>query len=185
MSDLTKKILESGLVDEATASLMERWGLLDEGSSDMAKQAMLKNRGREQLMKFADSIEEELEKARKLRETNLDLNQLKWPVEIFAIRAVANPDHPELGPNGTQFLAGGIHAVIDRLGRYYFRPQEVQAKWLVPGFIIEREVAPDGRKKLLKGETILEVSELYVGDQVAAIQVSTQDRYLGEMGAVP
>lgn len=35
MKELTKKILEAGLVDKATAALMERWGQLDHDAVDL------------------------------------------------------------------------------------------------------------------------------------------------------
>lgn len=168
MSELSKKILESGLVDEATARLMERWGVLEEGSADLAKEAMLKNRGREELIKFADAIEVELDKARKLRETNLDINQMKWPVHIRSIRGAENGSII-----GRPYITGSLTAMIDRMGRYYFRPADVQMAWFVPGYAIERDVSAQGQRHN-QTEIILEVSELYVGDQVAAIQVSTK-----------
>lgn len=38
MKELTKLVLESGLIDKSTATLMERWGQLDPGSIDLIDQ---------------------------------------------------------------------------------------------------------------------------------------------------
>ncbi len=35
MKDLTRKVLESGLINKHTAVLMEKWGYLEPGASDM------------------------------------------------------------------------------------------------------------------------------------------------------
>lgn len=159
MKELTKKILESGIVDEATAAMMERWGVLEEGASELAKKATLKDATREELIKFAEEVGEEVEKERKLKETMFDLNQLRWPV------AICFGEHP-----GEPLTSGPIQALIDRMGRYYFRPQDMKSGWLVPGRFIVRNVEGAFSKR----ETILEVSELFIGDQVAAIQVSVE-----------
>jgi len=54
MKELTKKILASGLIDKATAALLERWGQLDPAEVDLV--------GRERLTKktledFVEDIE--------------------------------------------------------------------------------------------------------------------------------
>lgn len=41
MKELTKKVLESGLIDKPTATLMERWGQLDPGASDLTDEHKL------------------------------------------------------------------------------------------------------------------------------------------------
>lgn len=156
MKELTKKILESGIVDEATAEMMEHWGYLEPGAAELAKKATLRDATREQLMKFGEELGEELEKERKLKETMLDLNQLRWPVQV----GVWNNRSDE----SSRVLR--VTALVDRMGRYYFRPADVPKDALVPGFVVMSGYED------MKKETILEVSELYVGDQVAAIQVS-------------
>lgn len=35
MKELTKKVLESGLIDRATAALLEKWGALDPDETDL------------------------------------------------------------------------------------------------------------------------------------------------------
>lgn len=157
MKDLSKRILESGLVDETTALMMEKWGVLEEGASDLTKKEELKNATREQLMKFADEVADKVDEDRRLRETMLDLNQLRWhvPVKLAA---------KDIG----LFHVDPISALVDRMGRYYFRPQDVDRAWLVPGHLIV------GQGMAGKDVVMLEVTDLFIGDQVAAIQVSTQ-----------
>jgi hypothetical protein len=162
MSDLTKKILESGLVDETTAKLMERWGYLPEGSADLAvgkaealERASVEKDTREVLTKMAERIGVEVDALRKTRETMLDLSHLRWPATVM-IKSTEGLMHVD-----------SIAALIDRMGRFYFRPQDVDLKWLVPGYRILQFPS-------MKEETILEVTEIYVGDSVAAVQVSTK-----------
>lgn len=169
MSELTDKILKSGLVDEATAQLMERWGYLPEGAAELTKHEELKNATREKLVEFAEAVGEEVDKHRRLKETMLDLNQLRWPVLIKSIRG-----QTELGRQA--WLTGGITAVVDRMGRYYFRPQDIQPGWLVPGNTLEFDKNDTtSRRILFMTQTILEVTELFVGEDVAAIQVSATE----------
>ena len=155
MSELTKKILESGLVDEATAQMMEKWGAIPEGSAELARRQELKEATRAQLFKFAEDIGVEVDKHRRLKETVLDLNQLRWPATIYISKGDSN------------LRAGPFTAVVDRIGRYYFQPHAEMLKWLIPGYALFNEE----RNEV---DTILEVTELFVGDEVAAIQVSTK-----------
>jgi len=168
MSELTKKILESGLVDETTAELMERWGTLPAGSAELAhgKAAELarvtanedaKKGIKKSLAKMVDSIGVEVDNYRRLKETMFDLNQLRWPTKVRVWRD-ASIIHQDVE---------WLDAVIDRMGRYYFRPADVHMQWFVPGFRLIRQ-------GFIVHEEILEVSELYVGDQVAAIQITTK-----------
>lgn len=166
---LAQKILESGLIDAATALQMVHWGFLPEGSDKVAetKSKELANAPREKLVALADSIAEEVEKDRKLRETMLDLNQLRWPTKVRIT--------PAVGVEVAFNPARTFYAMIDRMGRLYFRPADVKKAWLQPGFILTRENADDPLAgPALRSETILEVTELYTGDEVAAIQVSTR-----------
>jgi hypothetical protein len=165
MSDLTRKILSSGLVDEYTATLMEKWGYLPEGAAAIAKdkENVLKNATKEQLTKLAEDIGDEIERKARLKESMLDLDKIRWPAMVSIWNAEGVP------------LAHHIGAVIDRLGRYYFRPADVKSDWLVPGFSLTRTVSisTDFQNKE-ETETILEVTSLYVDETVMAIQVSTK-----------
>jgi hypothetical protein len=151
---LTKKILESGIIDESMAAIMERWGALPEGAAALAANKDIEHATKAQLIKLADEVGDEVEKALRLRESMLDLDKLKWPVTV-TVRAPEGLVIPE-----------AVTALIDRVGRYYFRAQDIGAQFLVPGYVIVNFPS-------LSEETILEVTELYVGEDVAAIQVST------------
>lgn len=155
MSDLTKKILESGLVDEATVRMMEKWGTVPEGSAELAKRQELKDATKEQLIRFAEDIGVEVDKQRRLKETVLDLNQLRWPATV------------EISNSHNNLYVGPFTAVVDRMGRHYFQPHPDTRKWLIPGYVLRN-------RERNESYPILEVTELFVGDQVAAIQVSTK-----------
>lgn len=153
MSQLTEKILRSGLVDKHTAALMEKYGLLEEGSTEKVNEDALKGATRAQLERLAEDLAVEAEREFALKETMLDLSQLRWPVTVRV-----NSDGVKSAP---------MSALIDRMGRYYFRPQDVNKSWFVPGYSIDR----DGYLP----QTIIESTELFVGDQVVAIQVSVSE----------
>ena len=161
MKELTKKILESGLVDETTALMMEKWGILEAGAADLTKKATLLDATREQLINFAEEVEEVVEKNRqgRLQETMLDLGRLKWPAVCYTVLKREGSDQFSFSPK--------VHVLVDRMGRIYFRPQDVDEGMLVPG----RELRVEGTRA---GGTILEVTELFIGDEIAAIQVSVK-----------
>jgi methylase of polypeptide subunit release factors len=151
VSQLTEKILRSGLIDKHTTALMEKYGLLEAGSTEKVNEDALKGATKEQLEKLAEGLAVEAEREFALKETMLDLNQLKWPTTVRVIDDQGIKSAP-------------IESLIDRMGRFYFREQDVNIKWFVPGYGIERVgMVP---------QTIIEVTELFVGDQVAAIQVA-------------
>ena len=164
MSTLTEKFLKSGLVDKATAEILERWGALPDGASDLTQKEELKNATHAQLVKFAEDIGDEVEKNRRLKETMLDLNQLRWPTMV-AIYDDSTSEKP---------IASPVDALIDRMGRYYFRAQDVKRGWFVPGYRLTRNKVESGHEIDMINETILEVTELFIGEEVAAIQVSTE-----------
>lgn len=157
MKPIIEKVLESGLVDKGTAQLMELWGYLPEGAADKVNEDKLKNATHDTLHKLANDLAVEVEKEHALRETYLDLERLKWPVLILSISKPA-------GHDASEKLAGPITAIIDRMGRYYFRIQDVKEEWFVPGFHLVRET---GEEKVLQSQV------LYVGDQGVCIQVAT------------
>jgi len=154
MKPLTEKILRSGLVDKHTAEMMERYGILEEGASEKVNEDALKSATREQLVRLADELSEEVEKSNILRETALDLERLRWPVKISIL-------------NGTILTKDGLNAVIDRQGSYYFRAQDVKKEWFVPGYSIRRE-------GVAKDEMLLESQELFLEETPVCIQVSTR-----------
>lgn len=158
MKPIVEKVLASGLVDKATAQLMEMWGYLPEGSVEKVNEDKLQNATKEELTKLANDLAVEVEKEHALRETYLDLERLKWPTKIIDI---VRPDATGLGE---QLLAVDLVALIDRMGRYYFRIQDVQQEWFVPGYMMRRASGP---------EKILQAQVLYVGEQGVCMQVTT------------
>jgi hypothetical protein len=158
MSELSDKILRSGLIDKHTAELLEKYGLIE--SSDVEKVpegAPLANATKQQLTKFADELAEIVERDVRLKESYLDLEKLRWPVTVIIKSS---------GGEG-QVHVDEITALVDRMGRYYIRPQDINIKAVVPGFTMV--ILPSMREEL-----IVEAQPLYVGDVVAAIQVATQ-----------
>jgi hypothetical protein len=174
MSELTKKVLESGLVDKATAELMERWGYLKPGSADAVKEDALKDATKSTLTKLAEDLGEEVEKQYHMRETYMDLERIRWPVNVDIIEWIKF--HPE-AKNSRRYLSFNLRGVIDRMGRYYFRIQDVKEAWFTPGNTIVSDLPPstDGaaseRGKL---ETITESQILYVNEQPVCWQVSVK-----------
>lgn len=161
MKPLTQKVLESGLIDKHMAQMLEKWGNLPEGSAELVKDDALRNATKEQLTKLGEELGDEVEKLRALKETQLDLDQLRWPTTA-SIR----------DGNG-EYKAIDLSAVIDRMGRLYFRHQDVDAAWFVPGFTIERWSVHKGStgKELLK-EQILEVTPLFIDELPVCFQVT-------------
>lgn len=157
MKPIVEKVLQSGLVDKATAQLMEMWGYLPEGSVEKVNEGKLENATKEQLTQLANDLAVEVEKEHALRETYLDLERLKWPTTIHSI---SKPVGDELMQN----LASDLVALVDRMGRYYFRIQDVKQEWFVPGYFMRRA---SGEEKILQSQV------LYVGEQGVCLQVST------------
>lgn len=156
MKPIVEKVLSSGLVDKATAQLMEQWGYLPEGSADKVNEDKLKGATQETLTKLANDLAVEVEKEHALRETYLDLERIRWPAPIEAV------SKPMPGQNET--IASNLVSVVDRMGRYYFRIQDVDKEWFVPGYFLKRNGSD---------EKILQAQVLYVGEQGVCIQVTT------------
>ncbi len=139
--------------------LLERWGNLPEGSTELLKNDTLQNATRAHLEQFAADLADEV--ASELKETNLDLDKLRWPVMV-AIRDQYKSQ-----------IAYDVSAVIDRMGRYFFRAQDVDTSWFIPGFTLIRDGKKDRGMTRVEYETILEATTLFSGEQAVAIQVST------------
>lgn len=155
MKPLTEKVLKSGLVDKHMALMLEKWGNLPEGSAELVKDVDFQKVTREQLAQLGEELGDEVEKLRTLKETQLDLEQMRWPTAVT--------------------LEGDfeVPAVIDRMGRLYFRVQDVKEEWLIPGHHTERQVLDKelGRKVVIK-EQILESSMLYTDEVPVCFQVT-------------
>jgi hypothetical protein len=155
-SGLVKKVLESGLVDKATAELMEVWGYLPDGAADLVKEDALKDATHEKVAALAKDLADELEKEHHLRETYLDLERLRWPASVCIYK-----------PDDTLIISGAV-GLMDRMGRYYFRIQDVDQAWFVPGYDLLRQT-PKGMVK----EHIFQSQVLYLGRVGICVQVST------------
>lgn len=164
MKPIVEKVLKSGLIDRSMAELMEKYQLLPEGAAEQVKEAT-----REQMAKVVAEVVELAEQDSIIKETRFDLERLRWPVSIKEIRGRPHDD-PTLGPAGNKFIAGKLVGVIDRMGRYFFRIQDVREEWFVPGFTLQRE-----GKSYNEVEEILEVQKLYIDDQPVAVQVTTRE----------
>lgn len=161
MKPIVEKMLSSGLVDKATARIMEQWGFLPEGSVDKTKEDALKGATRSELVRLAEDLATEVEKAHAMRETSFDLDRIRWPAEISVISVTG------------EFLAQALTCVVDRMGRYYFRIQDVKKEWFVPGFTLKRKVQ-DGVLSTFQSEMIVESQVLFVDEQAVCMQVSTK-----------
>lgn len=163
MKPLTEKMLSNGIIDKATAELMEKMGLLAPGSAEKVNEDAMKNATLETLKKFTDDVHDLMEKDRVIRETRLDLERIRWPVVVDIHRVV----------DGFEVVATMVEGVIDRTGRYYFRAQDVEADWFVAGYEIARHVSS---KKPRSAEVITEKTVLYVGDEAVCLQISTMPK---------
>ena len=161
MKPFVEKMLQSGLVDKATTKLMEQWGLLPEGAYDRTQEDALKNATRDVLSKLADDLLLEAEKASLLRETSLDLDRLRWPATVNIVS------------NKSEYLVQDLQCVMDRMGRYYFRHQDVRTEWFVPGYVLFRRIA-DGNMVTFSKEMITESQVLFINEAAVCVQVSTK-----------
>lgn len=146
MKQLTAKLIESGLIEKATITMLERWGQLEPGTSDLVKRRELTE---STLRQLAEDIDEFLNDNEKIKETRFDINITEPPTNLF------NPN------NGT------FSAVKDESGRYIVGPN-VKA---IPGDFIW---APqdDGKYPTLR---VLDITPLYSGESVIAQQLTVEN----------
>ncbi len=147
--------------------LLEKWGNLPEGSTELIKNETLKNATKEQLQKFAEELGEEVAKEHILKETQFDLDRIRWPTKVSVLEATGVIP----GPAESVY---DIPAVMDRMGRLYFRIQDVKEEWFVPGFSMNRKAfnKESGLEEMVE-EVILEATPLFSGDQKIAVQVTS------------
>jgi hypothetical protein len=157
-ASLKEKILSSGLVDRHTAEMLERWGYLQPNDAERVDEDALKDATQNQLYKLAEDIAEVIDRDKVIRETNLDLKRLKWPTVVSIFNSSLKMEVT---------IAENIDALIDSLGRLYFRIQDIDPDWFVPGYIIERQTSRGPVR-----ETVTEASTLYTGEDPIAFQVS-------------
>lgn len=169
MSKLREILIRSGVVDRNMVQLFEQWGTLPPGSSEEVVERA-KAATRTQMETFAEEVAEEVEKDLEIRETQLDLDQLRWPVYISIY-----PDLPRVG--GSSAIASKIPALRDLMGDYYFRTADLRNNdWLTPGYylLVDENVSktPDPKKELFT-EQLQESKTLYSGETPVAVRVTT------------
>lgn len=152
MKELSRKILESGLVDKHCALMLERWGQLEVGASELV--------GRQQLTKqtleeFAEEIEQLIEQDDVIKETRLE-----------AVDGMPRILLKKIGRSSIVFTG-----MVDEMGRY-----------LVPPTVEFRRgdtlfVTPDEsgvRFSYVGWVSILEIESLYEGEKAVAQQLTVQ-----------
>jgi len=165
MKPIVEKILKSGLVDKGMVELLEKWGNLPNGSSDLVDNDALVNATRVQLQKMAQEFGDAVSDLQLIRETQLDLDRLRWPTKVTI----------------QEKNVFDIPAVMDRMGRLYFRIQDVREDWFVPGYLITRkQFKPEEGLEMLVWERILESTVLFTGESKIAVQVTVAPSELVE-----
>lgn len=145
MRELTKKVLEAGLVNKHAALMFEKWGNLESGASELVGKNDIRQ-SEEVLTKFVEDIEELIDKDMgEVRETRLDI-QVKPPVVLHT-------------PNG-----GSTPAAEDEMGRYIVKP----GLQLTPGEYIMLDTTGN------KAYYVLSVEPLYRGETVVALQITVE-----------
>ncbi len=152
MKELSKKILEAGLVEKHAARMFEEWGLLDRGAANLVGQRRVTEMT---LARFADDIQElvDAESEADPKETRFEIRVTKPPVMLTC---------PQISKGQSQFPA-----VEDELGRYIVGPKHRLAR----GF----SVTPDELGKVSprpRWWKVLECEPLHEGDKLVAYQVT-------------
>lgn len=170
MSAVVDKVIRSGLVDKAVIEMLEKVGALPEGSSDKVKEDALKGATTDALHKLADEMSVLMERESKIRETFLDLKNLKWPV-TFSIKKNVN-DVPFVQLTGLR----------DQAGRYFIEFRGPKKEWLTPGYIIEIFTFSGGNEAPVHTlEEITESQILYEGKIPVCYQISVNsDRFISQ-----
>lgn len=167
MKPIVEKVLKSGIIDKGMAEILEKWGNLPDGASGLVEGNTLANATRDHLEKIATEFGDAVADLHLVRETQLDLDRLRWPTKVSVVaKYEAIP-----GPENSIY---DIPAVMDRMGRLFFRSQDVKKEWFVPGYRITRkQFKPEEGLEVLVWEQILESTVLFTGEQPIAIQVTT------------
>lgn len=152
MKELTKKILEAGLIDKTVAQLLERWLLLspDEVAMAMQPKAVVA----ETLEKFIENLQELIDQEpvsedtdKPMRETRLEICVTKPPMGLFCP------------------TTGNFDAVEDEMGRLICAPTIV----LHPG----DKIWSNGTPSTFPPDFVVEsVDQLYENDTVIALQIT-------------
>lgn len=142
MKELTKLILESGLVPKHTAKLLEKWGGLEEGSAELVGKKKVTT---ETLEDFAKDVAELME-TRPIKETVLDDIQVRGQRVIISASS-----------------RGTYLCLRDEMGNY-FAPTYAH---IVKGDSV-RVREPDEPDRDSIYLTVRAVTPIYVGDRVVA-----------------
>jgi hypothetical protein len=161
LKPIVKTVLSSGMVDKATALMMEKMGLLPSGAAELVNENRLKDATQEMLETVAEELAVAVEKEHVIRETALDLNRIRWPAYI----SISNPEK-----NTLKGIVSDLACVMDQMGRYYIRIADAQEAWFVPGFVVRRTL--DSRRT--SSEYITESQKLYINDRPVCYQISTK-----------
>lgn len=160
MSQLTTKVLNSGLIPKAVVQLMEIAGSLPLGSSDRVHENAFSDATSEVLKLFATELGDLME-TKPLKETHLDLKNFKWPITV----TIENSRGEEVA---------NTVAVTDSLGNYFFRYDESKKEWFVPGFTIQKKSLNPVDKDMISESQVL-----YVGEEPVCYLVTIiSDRYI-------
>lgn len=144
MKPVTKKILESGLLDKHTIAMLDRWGasIVRHGSDEHPVTEGQKIETKEQLEQFVEELEELLDKEEEvMRETPLD-----WP-------ASGKPTGYQIKGNPQGLFIG----CLDSMGRLVVNPMTRFKRGLA---IINRVTDQEFK--------ILEIDFFYQGEKVIA-----------------
>jgi hypothetical protein len=150
VKELTKKILEAGLVDSTTAALLARWGIL---KPEELEQVQHKQVVQDTLTTFIEKLEELLDREpgdetvdKPMRETFFEIQVREPPVLYFNHRQ------------------GYFSAVRDIMGRLFVTPSHD----FRPGDLIFKDDVR-GIDPLFK---VVSVDKLYQDDQVFILQLT-------------
>jgi hypothetical protein len=146
MKELTKKIIEAGLVNKHTVLALERWGSIDRGASDLVGVNQVT---RETFQEFADDIATLLEKEQPMRETQLDFNGGRGIVFKIA--------NTSLSLDGT----------MDEMGRIITKPTSA----LTIGDIIECRHAIDVSFGPAQFRRIINLESVFENEKIIATRV--------------
>lgn len=156
MKQLTKKILEAGLVEANTVHLMEKWGQVERGSSELVGSKDLRAATENTLTKFAEEIEALIEKEREeLRESRL----------AFQVGAPFLATWVEQKPEAADTLVRDVVLFKDNMGNFLFPIDE--DTHIIPGAILRV-----GNEEFV----VLQKEKLFVGEQPYTIQVRVDSR---------
>jgi len=147
MKPIVQKILESGLVNKHTALLMEKWGTLDRGASELVGKEDLREASESTLMKFVEELDSLIEEEyRNNHETRLSI-ALGEPFLVQPLR----------------WTTGKIVVFLDEMENFIF-PKDLYPDWLLP----------TGRFRRINDDQVWEIDEvtpLFVGEHRYAHQV--------------